>query len=132
MSRYFDPEPPGRAETDMPREADQRERDPEEEVLERLSHLDDPLLAPRRLGVFWRTFIVLSTALAAAAGGTIGVAVARLGCEGCSILTLVGGGAIGAVFAGSGVSVLTVLTARSFDEWRRTRQPGDPARPAQS
>jgi hypothetical protein len=91
----------------------------EESLEERLSEIEDPLLAPSRLSAGWRLFVALAVIISAGAGASIGVAVARIGCEGCTIVSSIAGGTLGAAFAGVGMAILAVLIARSFEEWRR-------------
>lgn len=101
-------------------------RDAEASLEDRIPATADPLLQPRRLSVGWRAFVVISVAISAAAGGSIGVAVARIGCERCGISSAIGGGLLGGAFAAIGMAILAVLIARSFEEWRRSHP--DPSR----
>lgn len=87
---------------------------------EQLLGLEDPLLRPRHLSNGWRIFVAVLVAVSAAAGGALGVAVAKIGCVQCGIFATVAGGLLGGIFAGIGMAVLGVLIARSFEEWSRT------------
>ncbi len=86
---------------------------------ESLLDVEDPLLQPRRLSLGWRVFVAASVCLAAGAGGAIGAAVPKIGCEECGMPATVIGAVLGAVFAGIGMAIMAVLIARSFEEWRR-------------
>lgn len=89
------------------------------EKLEReLSEREDPLLMAHPLGIWWRLLVAALTATGGAAGGSIGWAVATLGCEPpCGLASRLVGAALGASLSGLGMAVLGVLIARSFTEW---------------
>ncbi|MER3520953.1 MAG: hypothetical protein C4317_01440 [Acidimicrobiia bacterium] len=98
----------------------------QESLAQRIPDAKDPLLRRRKLSWRWRLFVVFTVALAGVAGGAIGAAVARLGCEECSAPSVALGAALGMAFAGIGMAILAMLVARSFVEWEDSRQCSSP------
>lgn len=70
------------------------------------------------LRVIWKVVIAFAVLIAAAAGGGIGAAIVRITCESDCALPYAGGTGLGIIFGGMGTLILSVLVARSMQEWR--------------
>lgn len=70
------------------------------------------------LRLIWKVTIAVAVIVAAAAGGGIGAAVVRITCEANCTVPYAGGAGLGLIFGGLGTLILSVLVARSMQEWR--------------
>lgn len=81
--------------------------------------ISSDVITPRPpLRLIWKVIIALAVLIAAAAGGGIGAAIVRITCESNCTLPYAGGAGLGIVFGGMGTLILSVLVARSMQEWR--------------